>query len=98
VRRLRFLSLFVGGATVVTALAWWWLTYGDVVKYDYLSWREAVNCLAWHSDVCSLATALCLGSHPRVLVNYWSSALWVGLIALSASLLLTGRTNVVRHR
>jgi hypothetical protein len=90
--------LFVGGAIVVVALAWWWTTYVEVVKYDYLSWREALNCLVWHSDVCSLATALCLGSHPRVLINYWSSAFWIGLTALSTSLFLTGRASMARQR
>jgi hypothetical protein len=85
--------LLVGGAIVVAALGWWWITYDEVVKYGYLSWREAGNCLVWNSDICSLATALCLGSHPRTLMSYWSSAFWLGLIAVSASLLLVGRAN-----
>jgi len=90
--------LLAGIAIVVTALASWWITYGEVVKYGYLSWREACDCLLWNSDICSLAATLCLGSHPRVLVGYWSSALWLGLIAVSASLLLAGRTTAAGQR
>jgi hypothetical protein len=97
-RRAGSAFLIVGAAIVVAALGWWWITYGEVVNYGYLSWREASDCLVWNSDVCSLATALCLGSHPRVLVGYWSSALWLGLIAVSASLLLAGRANVAGQR
>jgi len=97
-RRIGRALLLAGTAVVVAALAWWWITYGEVVKYGYLSWREACDCLVWNSDICSLAKALCLGSHPRVLVSYWSSALWLGLIAVSASLLLAGRTHAAGQR
>jgi hypothetical protein len=97
-KALGFAFLFIGCAIVIAAFSWWWLTYVEVVKYDYLSWREAMNCLVWHSDICSLATALCLGSHPRAMANYWSSVLWIGLIAVSTSLFLTSRTNTVRER
>jgi hypothetical protein len=92
-KRAAPLLLAIGGAVVVAAIVWWWITYGEVVNYGYLSWREAGDCLVRNSDVCSLATALCLGSHPRLLVSYWSSALWLGLIAVSLSLLLAGRTR-----
>ena len=97
-RRAGAASLVIGAAIVVVALGWWWITYGEVVKYGYLSWREASHCLVLSSDTCSLATALCLGSHPRVLVSYWSSALWLGLIAVSASLLLAGHAAAVGQR
>jgi hypothetical protein len=86
--------LAVGGAVVVTAIGWWWITYGEVVNYGYLSWREASGCLVRNSDLCSLATALCLGSHPRFLLAYWSSAFWLGLIGVSTSLLASARTKV----
>jgi hypothetical protein len=92
------LLLAAGGVIVVAAIAWWWITYGEVVNYGYLSWREAGDCLVRNSDVCSLATALCLGSHPRLLIAYWSSALWLGLIAVSVSLLMAGRPKVAGER
>ncbi len=97
-RRAGATFLLIGGAIVVAALGWWWITYGEVVKYGYLSWRETRDCLVWNSDICSLATAHCLGSHPRILVSYWSSALWLGLVAVSASLLLAGRTSAAGQR
>jgi hypothetical protein len=87
--------LAVGGTTIVVAIAWWWITYGEVVQYGYLSWREAGDCLVRNSDICSLAKALCLGSHPRVLIAYWTSTFWLGLIVLSISLLIGGRTKAV---
>ena len=65
--RLTPALLAVGGATVIGAIAWWWITFGDVVQFGYLSWREAGGCLVQNFDICSLAKALCLGSHPRFL-------------------------------
>jgi hypothetical protein len=61
-RRLTPVLVAFGSATVVAAVAWWWITYGEVVGYGYLSWREAGGCLVQSSDICSLAKALCLGS------------------------------------
>jgi hypothetical protein len=49
-----------------------------------------------NSDICSLAKALCLGSHPRFLVAYWASVFWLGVIVLSASLLTSERTKVTQ--
>lgn len=87
-------ALGVGGCvTIAAAIAWWWITFGEVVTYGYLTWGEAGNCLLHGSDICSLATALCLGSHPRLLIAYWSSTLWIGLMAISASPLLGGRAK-----
>jgi len=81
------LLLAAGASIVVAALIWWWTTFGDVVRYGYLSWGEAGRCLVHDSDICALAKALCLGSHPRTLVAYWTSAFWIGLGVLSLSLL-----------
>jgi hypothetical protein len=81
------LLLAVGAAVLVAATAWWWMTFGDVVAYGYLSWAEAGHCLIRDSDICTLAKMLCLGSHPRSLVAYWTSAFWLGLGIVSISLL-----------
>jgi hypothetical protein len=88
--------LALGSATVVAAIAWWWITFGEVISYGYLSLREAGGCLVQNSDICSLAKALCLGSHPRFLVAYWASVFWLGVIVLSASLLTSERTKVTQ--
>ena len=63
--RLTPALLALGAATILSAIAWWWITFGEVVRFGYLSWREAGGCLVQNSDICSLAKALCLGSHPR---------------------------------
>ena len=76
-----------GAAVLVGAIGWWWTTFGDVVAYGYLSWTEAGRCLVHDSDICTLAQMLCLGSHPRSLVAYWTSAFWLGLAIVSISLL-----------
>ena len=49
-----------------------------------------------NSDICSLAKALCLGSHPRFLIAYWASVFWLGIIVLSASLLTSERARVAQ--
>jgi hypothetical protein len=81
------LLLGAGAAVLVAAIGWWWTTFGDVVAYGYLSWTEAGRCLVHDSDICALAKMLWLGSHPRVLVTYWTSAFWLGLGIVSISLL-----------
>jgi hypothetical protein len=69
-------------------LGWWWRTFGEVVGYGYLSWREAGRCLLSDNDICSLAKALCLSSHPRLLLAYGSAAFWVALAVLSLACLV----------
>lgn len=86
----------IGGAMLLVAMGWWWITYKEVIGYGYLSWREAGSCLVGSSDICTLAKALCLGAHPRLIVAYWSSAFWIGLAALSVSFLAAGRQKGVQ--
>jgi hypothetical protein len=81
----------LGGATIAAALVWWWTSFGAMVGYGYLSWSEAGRCLVRDSDLCALATKLCLGAHPRVFIAYWASAFWIGVAILSASLWTTQR-------
>jgi hypothetical protein len=76
------------GATVVAAsAAWWWFTYGDVIRYNYISASEAGVCLLGDSEICRLARALCRGAHPVTIAAYRAAAFWIGVAALSASLL-----------
>jgi hypothetical protein len=89
-------ALIIGGAIVLlAAFVWWWRTFGEVVGYGYLSWPEAGSCLIGDSTNCSLAKALCLGSHPRDFVAYWSSIFWSGVALLSVGALLDGRRSAV---
>jgi hypothetical protein len=80
--------LAAGTAVLVAAIGWWWTTFGDVIAFGYLSWSQAGRCLAHESDICTLAKMLCLGSHPRSLVAYWTSAFWLGLGIVSISLVI----------
>ena len=63
----------------------------DVVAYGYLSWPQAERCLVNDSDICALAKMLCLGSHPRSLVAYWTSAFWLGLPGIVSISLCSSR-------
>ena len=79
------LGLLAAGAFVLcTSVGWWWLTYSDVIGYDYISIREAGRCLTGDSDICRLARSLCRTSHPLALLDYSASAFWIGLVALSS--------------
>ena len=80
---LRAALLALGSATVLSAVAWWWITFGDVIRFGYLSWHEAGGCLVQNSDICSLAKALCLGSHPRNFFAYGSGAFWASAALFS---------------
>jgi hypothetical protein len=95
-RRVPTILLALGSATLLAALTWWWITFGEVINYGYLSWKEAGSCLVQNSDLCSLAKALCLGAHPRFVVAYWASVFWIGVIALSASLMTSERARVAQ--
>jgi hypothetical protein len=95
-RRLRPVLVAFGSATVVGAVARWWIPYGEVIGDGYLWWREAGGRLVQDSDICSLAEALCLGSHPRVLLACCASVFWLGVIVLSASLLASERAGAAQ--
>lgn len=91
--RLPFVLLGLGGLVLAVSAAWWWITYGDVIRYNYISAEEAGACLLGDSDICRLARALCRGAHPVSVVAYRAAAFWIGLAALSASLMAPGRRD-----
>jgi FtsH-binding integral membrane protein len=88
--------LAAGALILLVAVAWWWLTYGDVVEYTYLNVPEAVACLVGRSGVCDLARSLCRGSHPAAIVAYWWGTFWIGVGFASVGLTLTGAKRVTR--
>ena len=92
-RRISLLLVALGALAVATSVGWWWLTYGDVIRYDYISAREAGVCLVGDSEICRLARALCRGTHPTVVIAYRAATFWVGLAAVSASLMFTGNRS-----
>jgi hypothetical protein len=78
-------AAFVGGlAIAVLAVGWWWVTYRDVIAYDYMPPTEAALCLVADTAVCRLARSLCRSDHPLALVDYSSLSIWfaVGLTSL----------------
>jgi hypothetical protein len=89
--RLPTVLLGLGALVLATSAAWWWITYGEVIRYNYISAGEAGVCLLGDSEICRLARALCRGAHPVSVVAYRAAAFWIGLAALSASLMAPGR-------
>jgi hypothetical protein len=88
---LPIVCLGLGALVLVTSAAWWWITYGDVIRYNYISAGEAGVCLLGDSDICRLARSLCRGAHPVSIAAYSAATFWIGLAVLSASLMAPGR-------
>lgn len=80
--------LSVGGLVIALAVAWLWITYRDVIQYDFISTREEAICFLGDSSIRQQARALCRQSHPFGLIGYWSASLWIGAILLSSGALL----------
>jgi hypothetical protein len=91
--RLPIALLALGALVVVASAAWWWITYGEVIRYNYISAGEAGVCLLGDSEICRLARALCRGAHPVTVAAYRAAVFWIGVAALSASLLAPGRRD-----
>jgi hypothetical protein len=83
--------LLIGALVLLIAVSWWWITYGEVVQYAYLSPPEAAACLVGRSDICDLARAMCRGAHPAAVVAYWWGTFWIGVGIASASLTIASR-------
>ena len=84
--RLPLVLVGFGVLALAASCVWWRITYGDVIRYDYISAQQADACLLGDSDICRLARALCRGAHPISVVAYRAAAFWISLAALSASL------------
>ncbi len=81
----------LGALVLIASGSWWWITYGDVIRYNYISAQEASVCLVGDSEICRLARALCRGAHPVSLIAYRAAALWFGLAVLSSALVAPDR-------
>jgi hypothetical protein len=86
--------LVLGTLAVALSAAWWWITYGDVIRYNYIGAGEASVCFIGDSEICKLARALCRGEHPVAIVAYRAATFWIGVAAMSASLLTLDRRRV----
>jgi hypothetical protein len=89
--RMSGILLVLGAFAVALSAAWWWITYGDVIRYNYIDAGEASVCFIGDSEICQLARALCRGAHPVAIVAYRAAAFWIGVAALSGSLLTLDR-------
>ena len=90
--RIAALALGAAGSlALVGSLGWWWLSYGEVYRYDYLSLSQAGRCFVGESEICRLATTLCRGRHTGLVAPYSSTVLWLALGLLCASLVIPGR-------
>lgn len=77
----------------MTALAWWWLIFRQVVGFDYLTIPRATVCLGISDTICDLAMSLCSSKHPFGLRYYDPMVLWIGLALSLAGFAAKG----VRH-
>lgn len=101
IARVGNILLACGGVAIVAAGAWWWLTYGEVIRYNYIGAQEAAFCLTGNSEICRLARALCRGAHPTTFAAYRAGLLWAGFLAVSLAALMPrgaaiGRSSVER--
>jgi hypothetical protein len=88
--RLSIPLLALGVVAFATSAVWWWITYGDVIRYNYIGAGEASACLIGDSEICRLARALCRGAHPVAIIAYRTATFWIGAASVSASLLVLG--------
>jgi len=86
--------LLAGVLVLIAAVAWWWITYREVIQYAYLSTREAGVCLIGRSDICDLARSLCRGAHPASIASYWWGTFWIGVVIASASMTMNGARHL----
>ena len=96
--RLPIVCLGLGALVLATSAAWWWITYGDVIRYNYISAQEAGACLIGDSEICRLARSLCRGAHPVSTAAYIAATFWIGLGVVSASLMAPGRQAAQARR
>jgi hypothetical protein len=88
--RLPIPLLALGVIVFAASMAWWWITYSDVIRYNYIGAGEASVCLIGDSEICKLARALCRGAHPIAVIAYRATTFWIGAASVSASLLMLG--------
>jgi hypothetical protein len=78
-----------GSLAIGAAIAWWAILFPEVVENTGLSLGYALPCIALNSDVCSLAMSICRGRHLFGISHYSTNLFWIGVVLLSASLLIS---------
>lgn len=93
-RPVKWLEAAAVGLFVIS-LAWWLIVYGQVMFNTGMRASNAVPCLLYTSDRCSLAMALCKDWHFLGIKRYFTEPLWLALV-LSVAALLLGRNPARR--
>jgi hypothetical protein len=92
--KLARISVVAGAVILLVSILWWWVTYREVIQYNYVGMGEASFCLVTDTDICRLARALCRGAHPLEIINYRNLSLWLGVAALSLGVLTWPRPRL----
>ncbi len=87
-----------GADILLFSVVWWWVTYRDVIQYNYVGMGEASFCLVTDTDICRLARALRRGVHPLEIINYRNLSLWLGVAAMSLGVLTWPRQQASSSR
>jgi len=93
--RIAYGLAFVGAASLLVAVGWWWVVFRTLIGSALLSVPAAVPCLAQNSDLCVLAQALCTSNHWLGIRHYDTALFWAGAAISIASVvpILSRRTG-----
>lgn len=69
---------FASAAMVAVAVSWWAVVYAQVMTSTDFPFHRTLPCLLYTSDRCSLAMALCKGSHFLGIQRYSAELIWFG--------------------
>lgn len=82
------LSLGLGLACLLLAIAWWGTVFPSVSSNTGLTLPEVLPCLAVDSGMCRLGLALCGSRHFLGLAGYSPALFWTGAGLLSLASVL----------
>jgi hypothetical protein len=83
--------LVSGVLTLAAVLAWWWIAFAPVITSQLMTIPQAMPCLLATSDICSLAEALCKGTHFLGITRYEPAGLWTALGLISFMWVVTAK-------
>jgi hypothetical protein len=90
--RIGYALAFVGGTSLLVAVAWWWVVFRTLIGSALLTVPAALPCLAQNSDLCVLAQALCTSQHWLGIRHYDTALFWAGAaISVASALPLLSR-------
>lgn len=78
----------IGGLLTGLAVLWWWIVFDKVVVSQTLTITEIAPCLAIHTDLCTLAQALCQENHFLGIQTYFAESFWISATILASALVL----------